>query len=491
MKKRSLTRPISGVLPVALYTNPAACGGTCIFCPSAKGIPKSYINNEDTSRAKKLGYDSALQFRAWIKAQNPHFQRSNLPYEVIVLGGSFSALSQSYRQRFLEALYEEMNTYEGSIDGTTASAKCAVLTVESRPDQITEEECRFLRKLGVSKVEIGVQHTSDSVLKAVARGHNQVEVVRATALLKLNGFKVGYHVMIGLPGASLMADIKMLSHTLWQPEYHPDYLKVYPCMLLKDKDFQPGLTKLHDEKKWQAPSDDYCKGALAELARSIPQYVRLSRIQRQFDEQDCLDGPKPGLRNRLTFHLADLRAREAGFKLPVSAIVDCQQDLKCELSQSRNDLFFEVSIANSGTLLSIARVTIMSSSIAILREIKVFGSATPIGEKGQVQGNGLGTRLLCAVEHHLLQRGYQQIKTNAAVGARTFFLKNGYQLDHEYFLAKNLSRKPNSGSGQQEPKCPSMSSLIGLHFMEEKTRIKPLTWDEDAYPNQSFQRGSR
>ncbi len=454
MKQRSLTRPISGVLPVALYVKPSECGGNCIFCPSAKGIPKSYINNEDTSLAKKHGYNSALQFRDRLKAQYPHFQISNLPYEVIVLGGSFSALSESYRRRFLEALYEEMNTYEGSMDSTTYSARCAVLTVESRPDQITEEECRFLREIGVSKVEIGVQHTSDSVLKVVARGHKQVEVVRATELLKLNGFKVGYHVMIGLPGSSLMADSKMLSHTLWQPEYHPDYLKVYPCMLLKDKDLQPPLAKLHDGKKWQAPSDDYCKEALAELARSIPQYVRLSRIQRQFDERDCLDGPKPGLRNRLTFHLPDLRAREAGFKLPVSAIVDCQQDLKCELSQSRNDLFFEVSIANTGTLLSIARVTIMSGSIAILREIKVFGSATPVGEKGQIQGNGLGTSLLHAVEDHLLHKGYQQIKTNAAVGARSFFLKNGYHLDHEYFLVKNLSREPNSGLGQEETKVP-------------------------------------
>jgi len=91
---------------------------------------------------------------------------------------------------------------------------------------------------------LGCKHTSDSVLKAVARGHNQAEVVLATKLLKLNGFKVGYHVMIGLPGSSLVADSKMLSHTLWQPEYHPDYLKVYPCMLLKDKDVQPGLTKI-------------------------------------------------------------------------------------------------------------------------------------------------------------------------------------------------------------------------------------------------------
>lgn len=454
MKQRSLTRPISGVLPVALYVKPSECGNNCIFCPSAKGIPKSYINNEDTSLAKKLGYDSALQFRARLKAQDPLLQIANLPYEVIVLGGSFSALSESYRRRFLEALYKEMNTYEGSIDGTAYSARCSVLTVESRPDQITEEECRFLREIGVSKIEIGVQHTSDSVLKAVARGHMQAEVVRATELLKLNGFKVGYHVMLGLPGSSLTADSKMLSHTLWQPEYCPDYLKVYPCMLLKDKDLQPALAKLHDEKKWQAPSDDYCKEALAELARSIPQYVRLSRIQRQFNARDCLDGPKPGLRNRLTFHLSDLRAREAGFRLPVGAIVDCQQDLNCELSQSGNDIFFEVSIANSNTLLSIARVTIMNSSIAILREIKVFGGATSVGEKGQVQGNGLGTSLLCAVEGNLLHKGCQQIKTNAAVGTRSFYLKNGYNFDHEYFLVKNLSRVPSCKSGQQEIKVP-------------------------------------
>jgi len=129
--------------------------------------------------------------------------------------------------------------------------------------------------------------------------------------------------------------------------------------------------------------------------------------------------------------------------------VACQQNLKCELSRSGNDIFFEVLTANSGALLSIARVTIMSGSMAILREVKVFGRATSVGEKGQVQGNGLGTSLLRAVEDYLIHADYQKVKTNAAVGARSFFLENGYYLDKDYFLAKNLSSEPIRGLGQR------------------------------------------
>ncbi len=70
-----------------------------------------------------------------------------------------------------------------------------MLTVESRPDQITPQECEFLRSLGVTKVELGVQSTSDNVLQRVNRGHLQSDIKRATTLLKDGGFKVGYHLI--------------------------------------------------------------------------------------------------------------------------------------------------------------------------------------------------------------------------------------------------------------------------------------------------------
>ncbi|MGB9883528.1 MAG: radical SAM protein, partial [Microgenomates group bacterium] len=52
-----------------------------------------------------------------------------------------------------------------------AKSRMVGLTTETRPDFINKEEILFLRKLGVTRVELGVQSTNDEVLKLVNRGH--------------------------------------------------------------------------------------------------------------------------------------------------------------------------------------------------------------------------------------------------------------------------------------------------------------------------------
>src|SRR3989338_565928 len=43
------TRPIrslSGIVNISVLTKPYPCPGVCIYCPSQKGSPKSYLDNE-------------------------------------------------------------------------------------------------------------------------------------------------------------------------------------------------------------------------------------------------------------------------------------------------------------------------------------------------------------------------------------------------------------------------------------------------------------
>jgi len=50
-------------------------------------------------------------------------------------------------------------------ENETALTRIIGLSIETRPDYITTYEIERLRKLGVTKVEVGVQHLDDSVLK--------------------------------------------------------------------------------------------------------------------------------------------------------------------------------------------------------------------------------------------------------------------------------------------------------------------------------------
>src|SRR3972149_8492769 len=65
LEKLLITRPIrslSGIVNVSVLTKPYPCPGHCLYCPTEKGIPKSYVSGEPAvERAKKFKYSPYLQ----------------------------------------------------------------------------------------------------------------------------------------------------------------------------------------------------------------------------------------------------------------------------------------------------------------------------------------------------------------------------------------------------------------------------------------------
>lgn len=458
MVSRSPIRLKFGVAPITLYTRPADCGGACIFCPDTKGLPKSYIENEDTVYAASVDFQPEMQLSRLLKniLANRAPIEDDVPLEIIILGGSFSALDREYRAEFVQRIYDYLQ-HEISARNSSFRARCSVLTIESRPDQITHDECSFLRQLGVSKVEIGVQHTCDKVLRRSGRGHLQKQVIEATRLLKTSGFKVGYHVMLGLPGATQAKDITMLSQTLWYDQYYPDYLKIYPCELLADRALQPKLHRLYENNSWSPPSEKYCLEVLSITASYIPIHVRISRIQRQFDEEDILKGVGRGLRRKIQTPIVDIRRREIGLSNPDLTYDPDDGELICRYYEKKENSFFEVCYRDEYTLIAMARLISIPKMTPILRELKVFGTAASVGSVGQVQGKGLGTSLLLSVENKLRSEGYNMLRVNAAFGARSFFIKQGYELSDSHYMEKELCKgiRPNK---------PMQPTVITLRF---------------------------
>lgn len=435
MSYRSKIRSNSGVFPVPIYTKPFFCGGSCIFCPKANDIPSSYIENEDTLFAKACSYSPAIQFQRFRKRIYNFINSGPIPIELIILGGSFSSHSREYREKFMNDLYTAMKG--SAFQDSYKRFKCipSVVTVESRPDQISMSECDFLRKLGVSKVEIGLQHTSDKVLYFNQRGHDQSSIIKATQFLKDGGFKVGYHIMIGLPNSTNDDDLKMLTSTIWKKEYLPDYLKIYPCVLLKNPLLQPKLFELYKAKKWTPINSNDVILLLQALNKAIPSYVRISRIQRQFDLKSVIHGVNPGVRIKSGINFSDVRSREVGHVSPDFNFTKIAT-INEKITRMRNDVYFELSTIKT-ILLGMARIRIRND-ILIIRELKIFGKATPVGDQGLIQGNGLGKRLLRSIENFGQKHGLNTILVNASPGAQTYFLKNGYFLSNCDFLKKDL-----------------------------------------------------
>ena len=78
-------------------------------------------------------------------------------------------------------------------------------TVEAgRPDTITEEKLRVLRKHGVDRVSVNPQTMSDRVLEIIGRRHTAADIVTALDKVRAAGdFTVNMDLIAGLPGDSV------------------------------------------------------------------------------------------------------------------------------------------------------------------------------------------------------------------------------------------------------------------------------------------------
>ena len=92
-------------------------------------------------------------------------------------------------------------------------------TIGNKTTKITLNEIKEFRRYNCTRVQLGVQHTDNEVLKKIKRGHSIEKVYYAIKLLKDNGYKVDIHLMPNLPGSSYELDKKMLeSKTVLGPK---------------------------------------------------------------------------------------------------------------------------------------------------------------------------------------------------------------------------------------------------------------------------------
>jgi len=261
-------RTLSGVAVVAVLTKPYACPGTCVYCPTEKDMPKSYLSNEPAvMRAILTDFHPYRQVAARLKSLEATGHKTD-KIELIIMGGTFSYFPKQYQTWFIKECFQACNEINqqnppnpllqrGSrvpplskgargisgknytlqqLQKTNEKSKHRIigLTLETRPDYIDEKEIIRMRKLGATRVEFGVQSIYDDVLKLNKRGHTVAATIKATKLLKEAGFKINYHMMPDLPGSNYKKDLAMFKELFSNPDFQPDMLKIYPCVVVKN-----------------------------------------------------------------------------------------------------------------------------------------------------------------------------------------------------------------------------------------------------------------
>jgi histone acetyltransferase (RNA polymerase elongator complex component) len=263
--------------------NPGAfsCKYDCAYCPAFPNMPRSYMEGEPSvSRAIQANFEvfKMITSRAIQYLQQGHPLDKA---EVIIQGGTWDSYSYEYRTEFIRDVYYTFNVLMDYIFGKplreklsmeeeiklneTASVRVVGLTPETRPDQINYKSIQFLRKIGATRVQLGVQHLDDNILRYIERRCYTKDTIRAIKMLKDNGFKVDCHLMLDLPAESDYADKmpeidrKMLEEFNTNPNFKIDQLKLYPCVVTpytKIKTwYEEGKYKPYGELKKMTPEE--------------------------------------------------------------------------------------------------------------------------------------------------------------------------------------------------------------------------------------------
>jgi elongator complex protein 3 len=440
------TRPIrslSGIVNVSVLTKPYPCPGKCIYCPSQKGAPKSYLKNEPAvMRAILNKYDPYKQVKMRIRAlKNTGHPTDKV--ELRIIGGTWSFYPKRYQTWFIKRCFDACNNVQKPGLSTAqrlnekAKHRIVGLSVETRPDFITEKEIKRLRQLGVTQVELGVQSIYDNVLRLNKRGHGVKAIIKATKFLKNAGFKICYQMMPNLPGSSPARDLKMFKELFANPRFRPDLLKIYPCAILRGTI----LYQWWKRGKYKPYTDNQLISLVKKIKNGIPYYVRIQRITRDIPSHSIAAGPAK---------ISNLRQMIAG-KVKCRCIrcreVKADYNRKEKLYLFRQDykasdgkeIFLTFENKKRDELYSLLRLRFTPQNAAIIREVHTYGQLHPINEPPRPivspQHKGWGKKLIKEAEKIAKKEfGQNKIAVISGIGVRDYYRKLGYKLKNTYMV---------------------------------------------------------
>ena len=463
------TRTLSGVTPLTVLTKPYACPSRCLYCPHEPGMPKSYLSNEPAAqRAKMNRFDPARQVRMRIRAleSNGHLVDK---IELLILGGSFNAYPRAYQKNFIKKCFEVCNsgparefwflrtrtakTLEQEFKkNETAKYRIIGITIETRPDLINEKEIKWFRELGITRVQLGVQHLDDKILKLVRRGHTAEQTARATKLLKQACFKIDYHLMPDLPGSTPAKDLAMFKKLFTNENFQPDQLKIYPTVV---NQYAP-LYRWFKSGKHKPYSPKKLIHLLTKVKLTIPYYVRINRLIRDIPKESITAGNKiTNLRQVLAEKMKQnhvkckcMRCREAKeditdikkaklFTLKYQASGGTEYFISYE-SPKRDKLysFLRLRINNPDCLdAGLAAALPELKNASLVREVHTYGRLVPVDAKSaKIQHTGFGKKLMKIAEELTLKHNLNKIAVISGIGVRPYYRKLGYKLQGTYMV---------------------------------------------------------
>ncbi|XP_065764325.1 elongator complex protein 3 isoform X1 [Muntiacus reevesi] len=462
-------RTASGIAVVAVMCKPHRCphisftGNICVYCPGGPDSDfeystQSYTGYEPTSmRAIRARYDPYLQTRHRIE-QLKQLGHSVDKVEFIVMGGTFMALPEEYRDYFIRNLHDALsghtsnNIYEAVKYSERSLTKCIGITIETRPDYCMKRHLSDMLTYGCTRLEIGVQSVYEDVARDTNRGHTVKAVCESFHLAKDSGFKVVAHMMPDLPNVGLERDIEQFIEFFENPAFRPDGLKLYPTLVIRGT----GLYELWKSGRYKSYSPSDLIELVARILALVPPWTRVYRVQRDIPMPLVSSGVEHGNLRELAFarmkdlgiQCRDVRTREVGIQEIHHRVRPYQVELvrRDYVANGGWETFLSYEDPDQDILIGLLRLRKCSEEtfrfelvggVSIVRELHVYGSVVPVSSRDPTKFQHQGFGMLLMEEAERIAReehGSGKIAVISGVGTRNYYRKIGYRLQGPYMV---------------------------------------------------------
>ncbi|KAL7388488.1 hypothetical protein ABVT39_014927 [Epinephelus coioides] len=462
-------RTASGIAVVAVMCKPHRCphisftGNICVYCPGGPDSDfeystQSYTGYEPTSmRAIRARYDPYLQTRHRVE-QLKQLGHSVDKVEFIVMGGTFMALPEEYRDYFIRNLHDALsghtsnNVAEAVRYSERSNTKCVGITIETRPDYCLKRHLSDMLGYGCTRLEIGVQSVYEDVARDTNRGHTVRAVCESFHLSKDAGFKVVAHMMPDLPNVGMERDVEQFIEFFENPAFRPDGLKLYPTLVIRGT----GLYELWKTGRYKSYTPSALVDLVARILALVPPWTRVYRVQRDIPMPLVSSGVEHGNLRELALarmkdmgtECRDVRTREVGIQEIHHKVRPYQVELvrRDYVANGGWETFLSYEDPEQDILIGLLRLRRCSpqsfraelkGGVSIVRELHVYGSVVPVSSRdpSKFQHQGFGMMLMEEAERIARdEHGSSKLAVISGVGTRNYYRKMGYELEGPYMV---------------------------------------------------------
>jgi oxygen-independent coproporphyrinogen III oxidase len=194
-----------------LYVHIPFCARICPYCAF-------YKERADSSQTQRFS-------EALLREVESVSGRFPLKLETIFFGGGTpTALTTAQLEFLLGGMRERLDL-----------SRLVEWTVEANPGSVSSRKAALLRRMGVTRLSLGVQSWDDELLKLLGREHNAAQTETSFQILRDAGFaNISVDLMFGLPGQTLAQWETDLAKTI---ALRPEHISTYCLTYEEDTEF--------------------------------------------------------------------------------------------------------------------------------------------------------------------------------------------------------------------------------------------------------------